>query len=86
MQLLAYANKKANEFLGLDYLTIGLKTNSNSAFVCFTLLYVLHIIFVVFALFLIINMFSIFKIIGAILLWIVITYVFKKIANKFLGN
>ncbi|MEB8123142.1 hypothetical protein NGH46_13550 [Staphylococcus xylosus] len=82
MKILANANKKANVFLGLDYLTFAIANKSFKAFITFALLYIVHIIFVISITLSIINMYEVIQIIGGLLLWIVITYVFRKVASK----
>lgn len=82
MKILANANKKANVFLGLDYLTFAIANKSFKAFITFALLYIVHIIFVISITLSIINMYGVIQIIGGLLLWIVITYVFRKVASK----
>lgn len=82
MKILADANEKANAFLGLDYLTVAMANNNFKAFTTFSLLYIVHMIFVISIILSIINMYGINQMIGGLLLWLVITYVFRKVANK----
>lgn len=82
MKILVNANKKANVFLGLDYLTFAIANQNFKAFITFALLYIVHIIFVISITLSIINMYGVIQIIGGFLLWIVITYVFRKVASK----
>lgn len=84
MSILNNIHKKANDILGLDYLTIALVSNKFPIFVCFSVLYLIHLLFVISTLFLIINMFSVIIIIGVILVWFVIAYTFRKIINKYI--
>ncbi|MCG7340352.1 hypothetical protein MHZ36_13900 [Staphylococcus sp. ACRSN] len=82
MNLLREANRKANIFLGLDYLNIGMVGSNFAAIIVFTLLYIIHMAFLVSTVLLIINTYSITKFIGAVLVWVVVTYVYRITTNK----
>lgn len=85
MKILANLNKKVNAFLGLDYLTFAMANINFKAFMTFVVLYIVHISFVISITLSIINMYGVIQIIGGLLLlllWIVITYVFRKVASN----
>lgn len=82
MKILADANKKANAILGLDYLTFAMANTSFKAFMTFVLLYIVHISCVISIILSIINMYGVIQIIGGLLFWFVIIYVFRKVGSK----
>lgn len=82
MGILTEANKKANKFLGLDYITLGMMKNDFMPFIAFFLLYFVHMIFICSIVFSIVKMNSIIQVLVSVLLWFVITFVYRKLANK----
>lgn len=84
MGILTDANKKANKFLGLDYLTLAMMKNDFMPFIAFFLLYIVHMIFICAIVFSIVNMNSVIQVLGSVLLWFIITFIYRKLANKIL--
>lgn len=76
------ANYISNKFLGLDYVTFAMIRNNFKGLIAFVLLFIVHMIFVGTIVLSIVNMIGIIQIISGVLLWFVITFIYRKLANK----